>query len=152
MNPYREYPPPPPDLLRGGASTKGKGIQPVGIHLASSRSHLQSQGLGYWEKQETGRQHFLTADWCFVSYLELNAFQEVEPVCIHFEIFQELRVWHIVWIIFWEWKVWVTRHLLAAVGNHRLIEAGSAFFNMVLSKQCIHMSVYAFVHVWAHVK
>ena len=85
-----------------------------------------------------------------LSYLELNALQKVELVCIHSEIFQEVRIWHIVWVIFWEWKVWVTRHLLAAVGNHRLVEAGSAFFNMFLYKQCMHMSMYA--HVYTHMK
>ena len=82
-----------------------------------------------------------------LSYLELNAFQEVKSVCIHFEIIQELRIWHIIRIIFWKWKVRVTRHFLAAVGNHRLVEAGSAFFNMFLYKQCMKMSVYAYVHI-----
>lgn len=85
-----------------------------------------------------------------VSYLELNAFQKVELVCIHFEIFQELRIGHIVWIIFWEWKVCITGHLLAAVGNHGLVEAGSAFFNVFLYRQCVHMSMDVFVQVRAH--
>lgn len=68
----------------------------------------------------------------FWSYLELDAFQKVKSICIHFEIVQELQIRHIVWAIFWEWKIWVTRHLLAAVGDQGFVQTGSAFFNMIL--------------------
>lgn len=125
-------------------------MEPGAINLPSSLSHLRSPRLGYRESIEN---RLKSTFWLLTdvgSYLELNAFQKVEVVCIHFEIFQKLGIGHIVWIIFWEWKVWVTGHLPGAVGNHGLVEAGSSFFDVVLYRQCMHVSADVCVCVHTH--
>ena len=61
-------------------------------------------------------------------YLVADVLQQFEVLCVHPEVFQDLRMVHVVWVVSGDGEVTVTHHLLGDVDGQGAVDAGSLRF------------------------
>ena len=67
-------------------------------------------------------------------YLKLYISEKILLLSKCLYVVLDLALVHVVRVIVRVWEVWKAHHLFGRVGEHRLVDAGSAFFWMVLRR------------------